>query len=285
MKIDVHHHFIPLFYRKALERAGVGTQGLPTWSPQRSLDMMDQAGIERAWLSLSSPGVWLGSDEEARRLSRACNDYAASVIRQHPGRFGALAALPLPDLAAALEELAYALDALKLDGVSLLSNVNGIYVGDPELDAVLAELDRSKADVLLHANAIPDSNENAPLYPWPEYPIDIARAYARLVLSDAFQRFPRIKWILADSGGVIPFLADRLSRAHYTDGEKLRWARIAKDLVLRRNGGLTLAQNVDYDSVSTSDPVVRAALERLVPKTRIRFGSDFPYSTPLVGRT
>jgi predicted TIM-barrel fold metal-dependent hydrolase len=283
MIVDIHHHFIPPFYVEALERSGIGTSALPAWSPERSLAMMRERGIDKALLSLSSPGAWLGDDAEARRLARSCNDYAASLAREHAPRFGALAALPIPDVAGAVEELRRALDTLKLDGVLLFSNVGGTYVGDPDLDPVLAELDRRSALVLLHAGDVPADDENAPLFPGPEYPIDVARAYARLVLHDGFLRFPRIRWVLADSGGALPFLAQRLSRAHYTDGDKLRWGRIAKDLVLNRNGGLDPAQHVDYDATATADPVVRAALDRLVPRERIRFGSNFPFDEGSAG--
>lgn len=275
--IDVHHHFIPPFYEEALERVGSNSRDFPAWSPERSLEMMNRRGIDKALLSLSSPGVWFGDDAESRRLARRCNDYAASLMRDHAPRFGAFATLPIPNVAGSLDELTRALDSLRFDGVLLLSNVGGTYVGDPELDPVLAELDRRAARVLLHANDVPADDENAPLFAGPEYPIDIARAYARLVLHDGFIRFPRIRWVLADSGGALPFLAQRLSRAHYTDGQKLRWLRIAKDLLLRGNGGLTLAKNVDYDSTASDDPIVQAALDRLVPKRRVCFGSNFPF--------
>ncbi len=283
MVIDVHHHYIPPFYAEALEHAGRSSADLPMWSAEQSLEMMRQRSIDKALLSLSSPGTWLGDDAQARSLARECNDFAAGVVREHAPHFGALAAIPIPDVGGAMEAVARALDVCKLDGVLLLSNVNGVYVGDPELDAVLAELDRRGAPVLLHANAVPDDDENAALFPGPEYPIDIVRAYARLVLRDGFRRYPRIRWILADSGGALPFLATRLSRAHYTDGEKLRWLRIAKDLLLNRNGGLIVAQNLDYDSSAMDDPAVQAALERLVPSERIRFGSNFPFG-PTDGR-
>jgi predicted TIM-barrel fold metal-dependent hydrolase len=241
--------------------------------------MMDRLGINKAMLSLAPPGVWLGDRAEARRLSRACNRYAASLTRKHPGRFGVLAGLPFPNVDDACDELAYALDSLHLDGVMLLSNVAGQYVGDPEHDALMKELDDRGALVLLHPSVVPLADENAPLYEWAEYPIDVARAYTRLVYNDTLVRFPRIRWILAHAGGVVPFLADRIGRAHYANGRKLRWGRIIKDMTAGRNGGLELAKNLSYDTAGAADPVVFAALRHLVEPTRLCFGSNFPWES------
>jgi len=66
------------------------------------------------------------------------------LIGEHPTRFGAFATLPLPDVDAALEELKRALDTLKLDGVVLLSNYDGYYLGDLRFDILLSELNLRK---------------------------------------------------------------------------------------------------------------------------------------------
>ena len=55
-------------------------------------------------------------------------------------RFGAFAVLPLPDVNAALREVEYAFDKLKLDGIVLLTNVGGHYLGAPEFDGLFSEL-------------------------------------------------------------------------------------------------------------------------------------------------
>lgn len=280
--IDVHHHMVPPGYLEALERAGVNTVGFPSWSPDQSLAMMDRLGIGKAMLSLSSPGVWLGDDAEARALARSCNAYAASLVKQHPDRFGALAALPFPDLEGALDELAYALDTLRLDGVILLSNVEGRYVGDPEFDTLMAALDRREALVLLHPNDVPDGDENAALNRWAEYPLDVARAYARLVHNDVLVRHPDIRWILAHAGGTVPFVAERVGKAHYAKGKRLRWGRIIKDMTTGRNGGLELARSVSYDTAGAANPITLAALRRLVTPERIHFGSNFPWDSEAV---
>ena len=280
--IDVHHHMVPPSYLEVLGRAGVNTVEFPPWSPDRSLAMMDRLGIGKAMLSLSSPGVWFGDDAEARALARSCNAYAASLAKQHPDRFGALAALPFPDLEGALDELAYALDTLRLDGVILLSNVEGRYVGDPEFDTLMAELNRREALVLLHPNEVPTGDENAALHRWAEYPLDVARAYARLVYNDVLVRHPDIRWILAHAGGVVPFVAERVGKAYYAKGKKLRWGRIIKDMMAGRNGGLELARSVSYDTAGAANPTPLAALHRLVTPERIHFGSNFPWDSEAV---
>ena len=86
-----------------------------------------------------------------------------------------------------------ALDDLTLDGVVLLSNVDGRYVGASEFDTVLAALDERRALVLLPPNEIPPLEEEVPLHAWAEYPIDATRAYARLALRDGFRRHRRIR--------------------------------------------------------------------------------------------
>lgn len=283
--VDVHHHMIPPDYVSALRHAGVCTEGFPDWDPRRSLKMMNELGISRSLLSLSTPGVWLGESAAARNLARSCNEYSASLLGRHPDRFGALAALPFPDLEGSLEELAYALDSLHLEGVILLTNVDGKYVGDPEFDALMAELGRRKTIVLLHPNNVPANDENAALDGWVEYPIDVARAYTRLVLNDVFVRYPEIRWILAHAGGVVPFLAERLGKAHFTTGKRLRWWRIIKDLVLKRNGGLELAKRVSYDTSESANPVILRALRHLVKPDQIHFGSNFPWDSEAVTAT
>jgi predicted TIM-barrel fold metal-dependent hydrolase len=270
---------VPAFYLETLAKGGRDTKGLPEWTPKSSLQMMDRVGTGKALLSISPPGVWLGNDAEARALARSCNKYGASLAGDHEDRFGVLAALPFPDLEGAIAETAHALDTLRLDGVILFSNIDGKYVGDPEFDPLMAALDERKARVLLHPNSVPDHEGNAALYSWAEYPIDVARAWARMVLNDTLVRHPNIRWILGYGGGVVPFMAERLGKAHYAKLKGLRWGRILKDLFRRRHGGLELAKRVAYDTVGAANPVTCAALQQLVSPGQIRFGSNFPWES------
>src|SRR3954470_234027 len=117
--VDLHHHVIPDFYWEASNEGGIAAGGItpPRWRLDGAIAYLDEAEIDRAVASISTPGVHFGDDAAARALARRSNEFLAELVRDHPRRFGALAALPLPDVEGAVEELDYALDVLGLDGV------------------------------------------------------------------------------------------------------------------------------------------------------------------------
>ena len=151
-EIDVHHHILPSFYVAALEGIGITTSfGLPfpKWSPEEAIEVMDKNSIATAITSISTPGVYFKESSFSRDLARRCNEYSAQLMREYPDRFGAFASLPLPDVEGALNELEYAIDELNLDGVVLMSNVEGHYLGDPAYEELFAELNRRKLVVFI----------------------------------------------------------------------------------------------------------------------------------------
>src|SRR5471030_3004591 len=156
--IDVHHHILPdIFWRATNDLHNPVGGILPApWSKESTLSFMDDAGIDVAVTSISTPGVHMGDDAAARDLARRVNELSADLIRQRPDRFGGFAALPLPDVDGALRELEYSLDVLKLDGVVLFSNARGIYLGDARFQPLFAELERRRAVVFVHPTSSPD---------------------------------------------------------------------------------------------------------------------------------
>jgi predicted TIM-barrel fold metal-dependent hydrolase len=155
--IDVHHHILEDFFFRETNDAHnpVGGIAPPPWDTAFMLSFMSEAGIDVAITSISTPGCTSGTTR-ARSLARRCNELSAELIQAHPSRLGGFAALPLPDVDGALAELAYALDALKLDGVVLFSNSNRVYLGDARLEPVFAELEQRGALVFVHPTASPD---------------------------------------------------------------------------------------------------------------------------------
>ena len=133
-RIDVHQHMIPPGYAAWLRDRGVhaaGGRALPEWSPDLALEFMDRQGIATGILSISTPGVHLGDDTEARTVAREVNNYGAALAALHPGRFGIWASLPLPDIAGAVAEATRVLDQSTADGIVLLPTTAAFTLGIP----------------------------------------------------------------------------------------------------------------------------------------------------------
>src|SRR5262245_21810688 len=179
-RIDVHFHLIPPFYREAVYAAGRGPAlgKYPDWTPGLALDVMDAHGVEVALTSLAQPGVGFGSETRAQALARRCNDYAAELVARWPARFGAFGTVPMWGTQGALQGIAYSLDVLKFDGVSLFASYGENFLGDPRFDSLFAVLNERGAVVFVHPGLHPSSKGLA--LPWPafmmEYLFDTTRA-------------------------------------------------------------------------------------------------------------
>ena len=276
--IDLHSHVLPPEYVSTLAPRGIEPPGVswPPWSPELALEMAETTGIEKTVLSLSAPGVFFGEEQLALHLARLSNEYCAGVVRDFSPHFGSFAFLPLPFVDGALEELEYALDTLELDGVVLLSNTAGKYVGDPQFDALFAELNRRKVFVLVHPTSpTPEkiSDLKLPAYAL-EFPFDTTRAVASLLLSGVFDRYPDIRFQFTHAGGTIPYLLQRLE---YT---RTRSAETFPELRRGTPNGVaaTLRENVFYDTALSYGKATLSALGQFPGYDRVVFGSDFPHA-------
>ena len=95
-RIDVHHHFnTPRWVAAVATRERLNPRARD-WTPAQSIDEMDRNGVAASMLSITNPGLFFGDGEATRALSRDCNEHLARLVRDHPGRFGGFAAMPLP---------------------------------------------------------------------------------------------------------------------------------------------------------------------------------------------
>jgi predicted TIM-barrel fold metal-dependent hydrolase len=274
--IDLHAHILTDTYRKACVAAGQGQPdgmpGLPEWSADGSLALMDSAGIDAAVLSISSPGVFFGDVDAAVELASTVNDEAARVVADHPTRFGFAASLPIPDGAAAVREAHRALGELEADAISLHTNYGGLYLGDPALDGLLGVLDSYGAVVLVHPTSPvcwPELSMGRP-QPMVEFLLDTTRAIANLALNGCLSRYPNIRWVIPHTGAALPVIADRVHRF------ALAWAATEADQV-DVLGGL---QRLYFDVAGIPLPRALPALLGLVEPSQIVYGSDYPFTPP-----
>ncbi|TGL49520.1 amidohydrolase [Leptospira wolffii] len=271
--IDVHHHFVPSFYTEALYRQGikiVAGAPLPTWSPDRSLKIMDMTGIRTAITSISSPGVYFGDKAAAISLARRCNEYAREIKELYPERFGSFAILPMPLPQEACREAIYALDKLKAEGVVLLASTRGKFLGDPDFDELMSELDQRSATVFVHPDIHPSSETLGLKTPGfiLEFLCDTTRAAVNLIYTGTLEKYPRIKWILAHAGGFLPYVAWRVSLGNLLPEISEKTPQ----------GVLTYLKRFYFDTALSPSPFAMSALKELVEPDHILFGSDFPFA-------
>ena len=206
-RIDVHHHFTPPGYADVTE--GAVRPAAAAWTVERTLDDMERGGVTTA--IHSSPGAFRGNQEQVRRLVRASNEFAAKLSADHPGRFGSFASMPMPDIEGCLEEIEYAMDVLKADGMYMCTSYGNKWLGDPAFAPVYEELNRRKAVIFVHPVApdcckglIPGLRPSAI-----EYGTDTTRAIARMVFGGTSKRYPDMRMIWSHAGGTMPFLIER----------------------------------------------------------------------------
>ena len=279
-RIDVHHHVVPPTYADFLKDSGIRPGGVdvPSWTAERAIRLMDRNGIATSVLSLSTPGAWFGDDRQARRMARDVNEYAASVVADHPQRFGFFATLTLPDLAGSLAEAEYALDTLGADGIVLLSNVAGCYLYEKDLEPLLGYLHERRAVVFIHPGELPA--EPAPGIPsfTADFLLDTVRAATGLVLSGAVEKYDGIRWILSHAGGFLPYIAHRVLLTMIRDEPKLAQAKAMVARKRERERRLDVLRRFYFDVALSSTPHALPSLLSFADPTRVLYGSDYPFA-------
>jgi predicted TIM-barrel fold metal-dependent hydrolase len=275
-RIDVHYHPIAPEW---MTHKGVAKFMPPqfaamarAWTPQVALDEMDRNGVELAVCSVSNPGIWFGDAQDARRLARAYNEYAARMKALHPKRFASFAAIPLPDIDGSLKEIAYALDVLGAEGIGLFTSYDGRWLADPAFAEVFAELNRRKATIYVHPTTPQCCSKLVPGLPaaWLEYPMDTTRTMAQWILTKGTARYPDLNLIFSHSGG---FLMGGLGRLQILSDTHPEFG-------MPRSFAHEVAKFY-YEISSSADPVTMQSLQSYVPISRIMLGTDSPFIGPM----
>jgi 6-methylsalicylate decarboxylase len=270
-RIDVHHHIVAPAWLEALRKVKLDTPPIDNWTPGRSIEDMDKAGVATAVTSPTTPQVgFLGADEAAR-VARASNEYARQLAADHPGRFGVFAMLPMPHIDNSLKELDYALETLKADGIGMLTSYGNRWLGHPDFAPIFEELNRRKVTVYTHPTGAPCCVNLVQGIPETvvEYGADTTRTIASLIFSGASRRYANVQFIFSHGGGVLTAVAERFEIQMVTVPPYKGY--ITREMV---DGEL---QRFHYDTAQIANSVTITALRRLVPTSQIVMGSDYPY--------
>jgi predicted TIM-barrel fold metal-dependent hydrolase len=272
-KFDVHAHYVvPGPAAPIPPGSFLLASPMANWSVEDALAFMDRNGIATQMLSvpvpLPTPAV------------RAANLFGADLVKRYPGRFGLLACLPLTDVPAALAEIDFAFDELQADGVILLTNYGGAYLGDPKFDDVFAALNRRSAVIFLHPTSPPGFDCLACGRPGPliEFPLDTCRSVTDMLYAGVFERYPDLKFIISHAGGALPALAPRLSSigtVHYVPHPETLTPETVREQLSR----------LYFDTAIAGFEANLAPVLALTSADHIVFGTDYPPATvPVIER-
>jgi predicted TIM-barrel fold metal-dependent hydrolase len=274
-RIDVHYHYMPPAWlgEPEVDRdlAASVRPIADAWTPLVALEEMDRNAVQAVVTSVTSPGVWFGDLEQSRRLSRACNEYGAQLTADHPGRFYSLTALPLPDVDAALAEIAFGLDHLGALGVTVFTSYDGLWVADNHFSPVWEELNRRHAVVFVH----PTAPKDGPRLPgiasllW-EFPSDTGRVMLQWVASGASEKYPNVKLIFSHAGAAFLAGLGRLKVLAATRPELGLPADLA-DRVAR----------FYFELSSSTDDVTLGVLAGHADAAHLLLGTDSPFIGPM----
>ena len=184
------------------------------------LESMDKAGIAKAVLSVSGPGVQAERDAAlATRRARESNDVLAEHMARHPDRYAGFAHVAVQDARGAAQELERCVRELGFKGAMINGHTNGLYLDHPSLAPFWEAAEALGALIYIHPTD--------PLVPAPvldgvpalrratwEWGFETGSHALRLVFSGLFDRHPQAKVALGHMGETLPYLLWRFdSRA------------------------------------------------------------------------
>lgn len=273
-QIDLHSHAITKDYMDYIKANGAEMDEgfpIPAWDVEKHLAFMDKAGIQTSVLTMPAPQPYFGDAEASAAVCRKFNEECAALKARYPGRFMFCAALPLPDVNAALREAKYALEVLGADGIKLATNSYGQYLGDPVLDTLMAYLDTKSAVVILHPHKPSAVNEqliaDVPLASY-EYLAETTRTVLNMVAHNVLVRYPNLKVVVPHCGSFLPNALPRFRSLLPVMVKQSIMQPVYVDANLSR---------LYYDLAGAPTDEAIEALLTITTPDHLLYGSDYPY--------
>ena len=258
----------------APDLAARGTTALKDFGQAR-LDAMDSAGISKAVLSLSGPGVQVEPNAgKATTLARRCNDQLAEQVARRPDRYAGFAHLAMQDAGGACEELRRCMGDLGFVGAMINGHTNGVYLDDPRYEEFWATVDELRAPIYLHP-------ANPPIQPavlegrsvlWGAiwgWTTETSSHALRLVVAGVFERHPGAQLILGHMGECLPFHLWRYDSRYATMRHD--------DYSLPQPPSFYLRRNIAITTAGVCDDAALACSLAALGEDRVLFSIDYPY--------
>lgn len=267
MMFDAHAHWLP---REIIEKAHFFS---PAWGDmEKQLSLMDKFHIERALLLYPTSDAYqqMGSQQEVARIY---NNSIAEVVKRYPERFIGAAILPVDEPEAMVTELDRATEELGFKAISLATSLEGVYLDDDRFHPLYERAEASNTPLFVHPQTINpigfERVQDPLLTPVIEFVFDTTMCIGRLMTAGTLRRFPRLKFVFAHFGGVMPFIKERFDTVY----KMLRGRNIVKDLFALPSDYL---KQIYVDTSGATSPSTLMSTLEMVGTEHTLWGSDYP---------
>jgi 2,3-dihydroxybenzoate decarboxylase len=257
------------FIRERLVEAG----------PER-IASMDESGIDKAVLAMTSPGTQsLFDAEEAKRIARNGNDQLKDACERYPDRFYGMAAIAPIDPEWSAGELRRAKDELGFHGVQVNSHTHGHYLDEPQFDPILRACAELDLPLYIHPQGLPDdmigdmvgAGLDGAIF---GFAVEVSYHAMRLMTTGVFDRYPNLQLMLGHGCEGLPHMLYRLDYMHRAGLRSGRYPRLKplqhdlfhymRNNVLATNSGLPFG------------PAIKTMIE-VMGEDRVMYAMDYPY--------
>ncbi len=240
------------------------------------LKEMDEAGVDVQVLSHVAPATQKLDARIATDLARRVNDRLAATVQKNSTRLAGFAALPTADPIAAADELERTVQELGFKGAMIHGHANGEFIDKKQFWPIFERAERLDVPIYIHPSwpnsmviqaYYEDYIKQYPQLPRPAwgYTVETATQAIRLVLSGAFEAYPRLKIILGHLGEGLPYLLWRIDQALSRPGQQ----RLGFREVFCNNFWITTSGNF-------STPALQCCIMEM-GIDRVLFSVDWPF--------
>jgi 2,3-dihydroxybenzoate decarboxylase len=245
----------------------------------RRIGDMDATGIDKQIISLTGPGVQIFDAATAVALAQTYNDELAEAVRRHPDRFAGLAAVAPQDPAAAARELERAVTKLGLRGAIINSHTHGEYLDDAKFWPIFEAAEALDVPVYIH----PQTPPKAMIEPFLArgldgaifgFGVEVGLHLLRIIVSGAFDRFPKLRIVVGHLGEGLPFWLFRIDFFH---ARSVRTKRYEKLPPLEKRPSDYMKQNVYVTTSGMAWEAVILYAREVLGADRVLYAMDYPY--------
>ncbi len=216
------------------------------WDPRARLVDMDSEGIDVAVLFGGALGGSIPALEDpgfAIALARARNEWIAEYCSEKPSRLKGVAALPLQNIAASVQELNRTVTELGFVGAALPPNLRGKHPDDPYFFPVYSEAERLNVPICVHTFLGRYGSEASGTQRFDRFfyshlfghPFEQMIALAVVIGEGLLDRFPRLRFVFLESGcGWLPYWLYRLDEHHEVLGTQAPALKVEPSKLLER---------------------------------------------------